>query len=123
MAPLEYGGVVERSVRAAEGHASVLHLEDTAGGETLESTGEHGGDVLEAVHESTAVDVIEWLAKRPLVFGVVDLELAVWRNARQIVRQESLKVCMREGYNSGCIGLRSVPVTCDKEYLSAGQRC
>jgi len=43
--------------------------------------GEDGGDVSEAGHEGTAMDVVEWLGIGPFVFGIVDLKIAVWWDA------------------------------------------
>lgn len=42
---------------------------------------DYGVGVFEAGGEGAAVDVVEFVAEGPVVFGVVDLEVAVWRDA------------------------------------------
>jgi hypothetical protein len=57
-----------------------LHLKVAAWSEAMEGTGEDSRDIFEAVHESSTVDVVEWLGEEPVFFCIVDLEVAVWGN-------------------------------------------
>ena len=66
--------------------------------------------VFEGGEEGSAVNVVELFLKGPLVFGVVDLELAVWRDASNLDKPEH-QVHQWRSYNWGCIALRSVPIT------------
>jgi hypothetical protein len=58
------------------------------------------------------VDVVELVGEEPRVFGVVDFEVAVWGDAGGLA---SLVLAFRElyfsTYNSGWMGLKSVPIT------------
>lgn len=45
--------------------------------------------VFEARKQSPTMDIIKLLAENPFVFGIVDLEVAVWRNAARLASNGS----------------------------------
>jgi len=56
------------------------------------------------------VNKVELACEHPIIFRIVDFELAIWRNAREELASALVDVRLAR-YNSGWIGLRSVPVT------------
>lgn len=69
-----------RVVDAPRREDEVLHLEIAAGCESSVGFSNYDGGILEAGGEGAAVDEIEWVRKSPVVFGVVDYEVAVGGN-------------------------------------------
>jgi hypothetical protein len=90
----------------------VLHLEVGAGKERVVRLSEDAPVVFEAREECAAVDEVELLREDPLVFGIFDFKLAVWRacflgNAAN----EGVWNLECASYKAGWMGLRSVPMT------------
>jgi len=66
-----------RVADAARREDEVLHFEIAAGCESSVGFSNYDGSVLEAGDEGVAVGEIECVRKSPVVFGVVDNEVAV----------------------------------------------
>lgn len=79
--PLADRAVGRRLVDVLQRKGAVLELEPAARLERVKGLLDDGGGVSEAGEEGPAVNVGELVAEGPFVFGVVDLELAVWWEA------------------------------------------
>jgi hypothetical protein len=69
----------------------ILELEVTTWFETLESLSEDGSWIFETGKDSPAVDIIEFLTENPLIFCIINLETAIWRDALPSVHYQSDK--------------------------------
>jgi hypothetical protein len=81
LVPFIQHGVYGGGADVLEGKTSILKLEIPAGGERLEGFGDDKGGVFETCEKGAAMNEVEGIAECPFVFGVVDLETAVWRDA------------------------------------------
>lgn len=68
----------KRAIIAVDGKARVLQLEISSRGKIIEDLLADRAIVLEACHQGTRVDVIEWVVECPLIFCIINLELAIW---------------------------------------------
>jgi hypothetical protein len=57
-----------------------LHFEVATGCEGIEGFADHGCRAYETAEQGAAMDEVEFLAKYPVVLGVLDFKPTVWRN-------------------------------------------
>jgi hypothetical protein len=58
----------------------ILHLKPAARSKRIVSFFENCGGILEGREQGAAMDVVEFLVEDPLILGIVNLKLTVWRD-------------------------------------------
>jgi len=79
--PLGEGAIRRGRACEGEGEHGILHLKVATWSERVEGLAENGFGVSKAGEQGASVDVVEFLVESPRIFGVVDFEAAVGRDA------------------------------------------
>jgi hypothetical protein len=123
LVPLLQHASLPAIVNALHGDDDVLVLEPAVGGEGFDGGGYDFCGIFEAGCQGPAVDEVELLGEDPGVFGVVDLEGAVWGDTLSGLLCQYLGKGEgnedEEDYLFGWMGLRSVPITWAEGWRSA----